>query len=89
MSSLATFSSSPFDAANGFLSSASAIFLPTAFDARHRFFSRRRSARHRAASLTAKRRGKCHGIFSTFSRSRPVILVVILPGDFGGMDGSR
>jgi hypothetical protein len=32
------FSSSPFDAANGFLSGASAIFLPTAFAARHRFF---------------------------------------------------
>jgi len=52
---------SPFDAANGFLSVAFAIFLPTAFDACHRLFSRRRSARHRAASLTAKRRGKCHG----------------------------
>jgi hypothetical protein len=48
-----------FDSASDFLPVAAAIFLPTAFDARHGFFSSRRCARHRAASLTAKRRGKC------------------------------
>jgi hypothetical protein len=71
MSNLATFSPSPFDAANGFLSVASATFLPTAFDARHEFFLSRRFVRHRAAWLTVKRRGKCHGYFSTFSRRSP------------------
>jgi hypothetical protein len=56
-----------------------AAFSPAAFDARHRLFPGSRVHR--------QRRGKCHGTFSTFSRSRPVVMVVILPGDFGGMDG--
>jgi hypothetical protein len=87
MSNLAIFSPPPFDAANDFLSGAPATFLPTAFDARHGFFSSRRSARHRAASLTAKRRGKCHGYFSSFSRSLTAVLVVTSLGDSGGVDG--
>jgi hypothetical protein len=87
MSNLAIFSPSPFDAANGFLSGASATFLPTAFDACHRFFSSRRSVRHRAASLTAKRRGKCHGYFSSFSRSLTAVQIATSPGDFTRMDG--
>jgi hypothetical protein len=56
-----------------------AAFSPAAFDARHRFFSNCRVHRHR--------RGKCHGTFSTFSRSLPGVLVVTLPGDFGDVDG--
>jgi len=56
-----------------------AAFSPAAFDARHRFFSSCRVHRHRW--------GKCHGNFSTFSRSLLVVLVVTLPDDFGGMDG--
>ena len=36
-----------------------------------------------AVPCIAKRRGKCHGIFSTFSRSRRVILAVTLPSDSG------
>jgi len=33
------------------------------------------------------RGGKCHGSIPTFSRSRPVILAVTLPGDSVCMDG--
>jgi hypothetical protein len=55
------------------------VTSPAAFAARHRFFPGSRVHR--------QRRGKCHGILSTFSRSRPLVLVVILPGDFSGMDG--
>jgi hypothetical protein len=56
-----------------------AAFSPAAFAARHRFFPGSRVHR--------QRRGKCHGYFSSFSRSRPVILTVTLPGDSVGMDG--
>jgi hypothetical protein len=58
-----------------------AAFSPAAFAARHRFFL--------GSQIHRQRRGKCHGNFSTFSRSRPLVLVVILPGDFDGMDGAR
>ena len=56
-----------------------AAFSPAAFDARHRFFP--------GSQVHRQRRGKCHGILFTFSRSRPGVLIVTLPGDFGGMDG--
>ena len=56
-----------------------AAFSPAAFAARHRFFPSSRVHR--------QRRGKCHGTISTFSRSRPVILAVTLPGDSVCMDG--
>ncbi len=56
-----------------------AAFSPAAFAARHRFFS--------SCRVHRQRRGKCHGSISTFSRSRPVILAVTLPGDSVCMDG--
>jgi len=56
-----------------------AAFSPAAFAARHRFFP--------SCRVHRPRRGKCHGIISTFSRSRPVILAVTLPGDSVCMDG--
>jgi hypothetical protein len=87
MSNLAIFSPPPFDAANDFLSGAPATFLPTAFDSHHGFFPSRRSARHRAAWLSAKRRGKCHAQNFPFSRSLTAVLVVTSLGDSGGVDG--
>ena len=56
-----------------------AAFSPAAFAARHRFFS--------SCRVHRQRRGKCHRIISTFSRSRPVVLVVTSPGDSVCMDG--
>ena len=58
-----------------------AAFSSAAFAARHRFFP--------GSQIHRQRRGKCHGNFSAFSRSLPGVLVVTLPGDFGGMDGTR
>jgi hypothetical protein len=48
-----------------------AAFSPAAFAAHHRFFP--------SCRVHRQRRGKCHGIISTFSRSRRVILAVTLP----------
>jgi hypothetical protein len=56
-----------------------AAFSPAAFAARHRFFP--------SCRVHRQRRGKCHSIISTFSRSRPVVLVVTSPGDSLCMDG--
>jgi hypothetical protein len=39
-----------------------------------------------AVPCIAKRRGKCHGHFFTFSCSRPLVLAVTSPDDFGDMD---
>jgi len=55
-----------------------AALPPAAFAARHRFFP--------SCRFTV-RGGKCHGSIPTFSRLRPVILAVTLPGDSVCMDG--
>ena len=56
-----------------------AAFSSAAFAARHRFFP--------SCRVHRQRRGKCHRIIPTFSRSRPVVLVVTSPGDSVCMDG--
>jgi hypothetical protein len=56
-----------------------AAFSSAAFAARHRFFP--------SCRVHRQRRGKCHGHFFIFRRSRPVILAATSPADFGCMDG--
>jgi hypothetical protein len=56
-----------------------ATFSLAAFAARHRFFP--------SCQVHRQRRGKCHGHFFTFSRSRPLVLAATSPADFGRADG--
>ena len=56
-----------------------AMFSPAAFAACHRFFP--------SCRVYRQRRGKCHGAISTFSRSRPLVMAVASPDDFGDLDG--